>query len=426
VGSATFASGSKISATFASLSGVEGRYAILTAGSLTGTENLTSASAMPVLFNGAISVQGNEVDLTIARKSAADLGLNRTQGQAYDAIFAAGTRTTALGNSLLQAADVATVKGQFNQLMPDNAGGVFDVVTRGSRLAARHIMDADSLFDISDVGGWLEPFYFHGSKDADGASSYGTSGWGLSFGLEKHLTFGYVGVSVAYIGGSVTDGDWQKVKTNEWEAGLFWRKASGPFYTYARVAAGTVSASSTRTFTGEVDDTALGYTAYGSWKGLALSGSAGASYKVTFHNNLSLKPMVAVDYYRLHERGYAETNADAIDLTVDGRTSSALTATPTLTLGWSTGEVTKDYRPITLELEGGPRANLSGDLGTTTAAFVNGNRFSLTPDALKSGWTAEARILGGGFDHSWKIAAGADKTNGGVDYSARASLNVAF
>jgi hypothetical protein len=425
--SATFTSGSKISATLTSLSNVEGNYKILTASTLTGASSFDGTTAdLPVLFQGTISVDSNNIYLDIARKTAAQLGLNRTQGQAYDAIFAAGEQTTQLGNSLLQAADVSTLKTQFNQLMPDNAGGVFDVVTRGSRLAYRHITDSDSLFDISDVGGWLEPFYFHGSKYGDGAVGYTDDGWGLSLGLEKHLSLGYVGVSLAYISGSVKNGDWQKVSTQDWELGAFWRRAAGPLYTYARLGVGTVSASSTRTYSSSVDSTDFSYTAYGSWKGLAVTGAAGASYKFAFKNNITLKPMVTVDYYRLHETGYTETGSDAIALAVDGRTSDSLTATTTLTAGWSMGEVTKDYRPLTFEVEGGPRTLLSGSLGTTTAAFVNGTSFSLTPDALKSGWMTEARILMGGFDYTWKLAAGADKTAGGVDYSARASLNVAF
>ncbi|MET0364889.1 MAG: autotransporter outer membrane beta-barrel domain-containing protein, partial [Sphingobium sp.] len=425
--SASVVSGSKISATLTSLDGVEGHYTILTANSLTGTASFdTTTAVLPVLFRGDITVNANSIDLDITRKTAAELGLTRTQGQAYDAIVEAGINTTQLGTALLQAADVATVQNQFEQLMPDHAGGVFDVVTRGSRLAGRHITDSDSLFDISDVGGWIEPFYFGGSRDADGAVGYKTSGWGLSTGLERNTSIGYVGVSLAYISGSVKTGDWQKVGTQDWELGVFWRKAAGPFYSYARVGAGMVSMSSTRTFSSTADDTDFSYSSYGNWKGLAITGAAGVSYKFELKGNFSLKPMVTVDYYRLHERGYAETGSDAIDLTVQGRTSDSLTATPTLTMGWSVGPVTPDYCPLTFELEGGPRTQLAGQLGTTTAAFVDGAQFSLTPDALKGGWMAEARILEGSFDHMWKVAAGAEKTVGGIDYSARASLNVAF
>ncbi|MFT3965964.1 MAG: autotransporter domain-containing protein [Sphingobium sp.] len=425
--SATFASGSKISATLASLDGVEGRYTILTADTLSGTASFDSTTAvLPVLFKGDITVNTNSIDLQITRKTAAELGLSRTQGQAYEAIIAAGINTTKLGDSLLQAADLGTLKSQFQQLLPAHSGGVFDIVTRGSRLASRHITDADSLFGISDVGGWLEPFYFKGSRDEDGAVGFRTTGWGVSTGLERNTGVGYVGVSLAYIDGSVKTGDYQKVKAQDWELGVFWRKAAGPFYSYARLGAGLLTAAATRTFSGTADDTDFTYTAYGNWKGLALTGSAGASYTFALKGNLTLKPMVVVDYYRLHERGYSETGSAAIDLTVEGRTSDSLTAAPTLTVGWSMGQVTPDYRPLTFEIEGGPRAQLAGQLGTTTAAFADGAQFSLTPDALKGGWMAEARILQGSFDHSWKFGAGAEKTVGGIDYSARASLNVAF
>jgi hypothetical protein len=424
---ATFASGSKISATLASLSNVEGRYTVVSAGSLTSAATFEDTSAeLPVLFKGELSVSGNNILLDISRKSATELGLTRSQGQAYNAIFANGIANTALGSSLLQASDVSTLQSQFEQLMPDHAGGVFDLVRRGSRLASRHLTDADSLFDISEVGGWLEPIYFKGSKDADGTVGYKTSGFGFSAGLERLTNVGYVGFSIAYIGGNVKTGDYQEVKSQDWEIGAFWRRSAGPLYTYARVAAGLVSLSATRSFTGSVDSVDLSYSAYGSWKGLALTGAAGASYRFDLGGNITLKPMASLDYYRLHEGDYQETGSAPMILAVDSRNSSALTATTTLTVGWSVGEVTKDYKPLTFELEGGPRSALSGTLGTTTAAFTDGERFSLTADKLKSGWMAEARILESAFDHGWKLAAGAEKTAGGVDYSARASLSVAF
>lgn len=424
--SATFAAGSKISATLTSLSNVAGQYTVVTAGSLSSAATFDTSAQLPVLFKGDLSVSGNSIILDIARKSAAELGLTRSQGQAYDAIFANGIVNTSLGASLLQASDVPGLQSQFEQLLPDHAGGVFDVVRRGSRLATRHLTDADSLFTISDVGGWLEPIYFKGSKDADGTVGYKTDGFGFSFGLERTTSLGYVGFSVAYIGGNVNTGDYQKVTSQDWEVGAFWRRAAGPLYTYARVGAGFVSLSSTRNFTGAVNSAALSYTAYGKWNGLSLNGAAGASYRINLGKTLTLKPMVSLDYYRLHEGAYQETGSAPMILAVDGRNSNALTATSTVTIGWSVAEPTNDYKPLTFEIEGGPRSALSGTLGTTTAAFTGGDRFSLTPDGLKSGWMAEARILESAFDHGWKLAAGAEKTAGGIDYSARASLSVAF
>ena len=69
--------------------------------------------------------------------------------------------------------------------LPDYAGGVFDLVTRGSRLAAQHVQDDSSLFTISNVGGWFEPIYFHGGKKTTGTAAYSDHGFVLSGGLER-------------------------------------------------------------------------------------------------------------------------------------------------------------------------------------------------------------------------------------------------
>jgi hypothetical protein len=426
VGTATFASGSKIAAKIDSLASAAGSYHILTATTLTGTPTFDStATGLPLLFKGTLTVEGNDIMLDITRKSATELGLTSSQSQGYEAIYAAALNSATLASSLLQASDMATLQGQMSSLLPDHSGGVFDFMTRGARLTTRHLTDDSSLFDISDAGGWLEPVYFHGSKKETGTAAYTVSGGGLSTGFERVTGIGNVGVSFAWLTGSIKNGTWQSTKANSLSLGAFWRHAAGPLYAFAQVGGNKLSLKSTRTFTGEVDSAAVTLSAAGSWKGWGLSSTAGASWKFE-SGNFSLKPMVVVDYYRLHETGYAETGSTAIALTVDGRTSSALSAATTLTAGWSKGESSHQGRPFTVEVEAGRRNHLSGTLGTTTASFADGSQFSITPDALKSGWIGEARILQGGMDYTWKLAAGAEHTVGGVDYSGRASLSIAF
>ncbi|MEL0210546.1 MAG: autotransporter, partial [Novosphingobium sp.] len=179
VNSATFASGSKVTATITSLAKAEGSYTILKAGNLEGTPVFDATSTvLPVLFNGEIDVVGETLVLDVSRKTAAQLGLSAPLGAAYNAIYAQGTAQSALGNSLLQADDVADLTGQFSQLLPDYAGGVFDFVTRSGRIASRHLMDDSSLFEISNVGGWFEPIWFRGSKDETGTAGFKVKGWG--------------------------------------------------------------------------------------------------------------------------------------------------------------------------------------------------------------------------------------------------------
>lgn len=427
VNTASFASGSKISAKISSLEDAAGSYTILTAGTLEGSPSFDSTTTeLPVLFNGEVSVEGESLVLDISRKTATELGLTAPQAAAYDAIFAQGIAYEDLGSSLLQVDDEAALKGQFNQLLPDYAGGVFDFVTRSGRIGSRHLMDDSSLFDISNVGGWFEPIYFRGTKDETGTAGFTVKGWGISAGLERVTGIGNIGVSFIYTKGDITTGDYQKVDAGNYELGGFWRYGSGPFYAFAKASIGRVSLNSTRTFTGAVDSSDLVYSATGSWSGWTVGGQGGLSYKAQLGGGLSLKPMAKFDYYRLSEKGYTESGDEEIALTVAKRTSDVLTGTGSLTASWSAGEWSRDDRPFTVELEGGYRSRLAGKLGDTVANFEDANQFRLTADSVKSGWTTEARILAGGMDYTWQVAGGAEQIQGGVDYSIRASLSVAF
>ncbi|MBC2667827.1 autotransporter domain-containing protein [Novosphingobium piscinae] len=424
---ASFATGAKVSATVSSLAKAPGSYRILTAGALSGTPTFTdSTTVLPLLFKGAVAAEGNDLVLTIARKSASELGLTSSQGAGYDAIYANATNYSALANSLLEVDGQTALATQFDALLPDHAGGVFDFVTRGSRLATRHVTDDSSLYKISEVGAWLEPAYFRGSKTATGTAGWTSSAFGLTGGWEKGTAIGMLGVTGAWFGGTIHNGAAQAVKTNSYELGAFWRISKGPFYAFARTSLGRVTAASTRTFTGTSSGSALSYTAASSWSGWWASGSGGASYKFALPGNFTLKPMATVDFVGLRENAHTETGSAAILLNVGRRRSSALTARTTLTAGWSFGASSHDGRPFTIELEGGRRNQLAGRMGVTTANYTDGASFAITPDALKSGWLGEARILQGGFDYTWQLAAAAEKTLGGTDLSLRAGLSVAF
>lgn len=427
VNTATFATGSKVTATITSLDKAVGNYTFLKADTLTGAPVFDATNTqLPVLFNGAINRVGETLVLAVTRKTAAQLGLTAPQAAAYDAIYKQGTAVANLGSSFLQVEDAAALQGQFNQLLPDYAGGVFDFVTRSGRIASRHLMDDSSIFDISEVGGWFEPVYFRGTKDQTGTAAFEVKGWGLSVGLERDIGAGYLGLSFLYTKGDITTSDYQKTDASNYELGLFWRLASGPFYAFAKASGGRVSLNSTRQFTGAVNGSALSYTANGRWKGWTVGGQGGVSYRADLGGNLSLKPMAKFDYYRLSEKGYTETGSEQIALSVAKRTSDLLTGTGSLTAAWSAGEVNRDERPLTLELEGGYRARLAGTLGDTVANFEDGDQFRLVADRMKSGWTSEARLLMGGMDYTWQLAGGAEQIQGGVDYSIRASLSIAF
>lgn len=426
VNTATFESGATVSTSISSLAGAEGSYTILTSNSLTGASELDSeVTDLPVLFKGEITAEGNNLVLDITRKTAGELGLTRSQGEGYEAIYAAALADDPLGSSLLQVDDTAALQKQFDQLLPDHAGGVFDLVTQGSRIAARHLENADSFFDVSNVGGWVEPFVFANTKDPTGTAGYKTDGWGISTGLERKTGIGNLGLSLAYIEGHVKNGDWQRITVSDLELGAFWRLSRGALYAFVQGTGGHVSASSARTFVGTVDDADIYYAANGNWSGWTANARAGASYTLKF-GGFKLRPKAVMEYAWLREDGYEESGSDVIDLTVAQRTSDSLTGTTTLTIGWSAGEQTADFRPFTVEVEGGRRNQLTGQLGATTANFVDGDPFTITPDALDSRWVAEARIFSGGLDYTWKLATGAEQGTSNTAWYVRASLSAAF
>lgn len=429
VNSATFESGAKIETTISSLENADGTYVVLTAGEINGVPDFDSATTeLPFIFTGETSISGNDLILDIRRKAAEELGLTGTGTSAFDAIITASATDDTLATSFLQIEDAATLQSQVDQYLPDHSGGIFDFATRGSRLAALHIMDDSSLYDVSDIGGWIEPIYWGNKKDAGDAASYKNSGWGVSLGLERWSKIGNLGLSYAYTNGNIeNNGGTGTVDASQHEFGAFWRMDSGPLYTFGRISASYLSLSSTRTITTTADDTEYTGSTTGDWNGWMVSAAGGASYDLNVGSRLTFRPKATLDYYRLHEGGYDESGGgDALNLYVDGRTSDAVTAATTVAAVYRMGHKRKGSTPLTFELEGGRRHNLAGSLGTTTASFLDGDDFSLTADGLDSSWLGEARILAGGLDFTWQLSGRAEKTADNIGYSARASLSLAF
>ena len=435
VTNATLEDGAKVTATVSDLGTAEGTYTVLTADNLNVEGSLDSTDTdLPFIYNGDVTSDANNIYLTIERKTTDELGLTKTEASGWNAIYATAQNDDEITESLLQVEDSATLQKQVSALLPDHAGGIFDAVTTADRLVARHLSDETTMFDISDVGGWLEPLYWRNSKDAGSTAGYKSSGWGISAGFERHIGIGYVGVSYAWLQGNVKDnGGTGNLDVGQHDFGVFWRTASGPLMAWARLGASRISIDSTRTYTGTIDDTDFTYDADGKWNGWLLSGLAGASYKFQMSRRLFLKPKLELEQYWLKENGYSETaDSDAMALTVASRTSKETTVTPTLTASYSLGSISPDWHPLTFQFEAGRREILAGNLGSTTAYFNGGDSydagesFTITPESLKGAWIGEAAVLAGGYDFTWKIAARTEQSSTNTSYSLRASLSVAF
>ena len=424
-GNASFAEGSKLAVRIDSVAQAEGRHVFVQAGSVTGGSNLSLNGSLPFLYKGAIdSAAAGQVAVDISRKSAGELGLNRSQAAAYDAVYAALAKDDQIGGAFLTLGDGKSFRKTLRQMLPDHAGGAFESVTQGSRAVARIVADPDAPFvNRGSWGFWLQQVAWGTSKSLGDTASYDVSGWGMSGGAEIITGIGHFGLSLAYLYGKDADGGTaNKVDTNEYEVAGYWRGSWGRLNAWARGGWGHVRFKGTRKFSGSTATQEVERTAKGHWNGNLLSASGGASYRV-IDGRFSLRPIVAVDYYRLSEGSYAEKGGgDAFNLIVAKRKSDELAVSGSLAAGLNFGGADADSGWFRIEFEGGRRQLIGGDLGATRARFAGGETFTLDPEKRKSGWIGRLRAQGGNGAFRIGGEVGAEEQQG----HAALSLRVGF
>jgi hypothetical protein len=429
---ASFDTGSKLALHFSDINHTVGTYAVVTANAITGGSNLaTAGTVLPYLYKATVTNKGTtEIDVAVARKSATELGLNRSEAAAYDAVYAAISADKPIGDSFLGITDGATFNHSLRSLLPDHAGGAFDTVSTASRATARMLADPDA--PIADEGGWafwIQQVGWGRTKAIGDTSGYHINGWGASGGAEiKAGALGRFGLSVAYLAGNDNDvGTTNQVNTNDFEVAAYWRADWGGLHAFARGAWGTVDFKSHRRFDGMDGTDKVLRNAEGKWNGKVYSGTTGLSYKLEL-GNFSLRPQASVDYYHLHEGHYAEDGGGVgVDLIVDGRTSDEFAANGAVALGYNFFDDTADEGGFFRgEIEGGRRQLIGGSLGNTTAHFTGGQSFTLTPEDRTSGWTGAVRLKGG--THAYTISGefSGEQQQNRVSVALRAGLQIGF
>lgn len=428
VNTAEFADGATLDAVITHFLDADGSYTVLNAAQMTGQDTLTlNIDDLPLIYGASLTSDENSVTVDVELYTPEELGLNSAASSAYSALLQTAGENAYLEASILQAEDMDSLEGQFAQMLPEYEGGVFDFITRSSRQSSKRISDNIAHFDEWPVGIWLEPFYVTGSKDKGDTAGYDVSGWGMSGGWEKRLGNNYLGVSGSWSSGTSSTGDYRDVDITKYEVAAHWRATLGNFYGFARAGYFWANMDGSNTFTGTVSDSEFTYDSTGEWKGTGYTAVIGGSYDYRVNRMLTLRPKIVLDHYRLDEKGY-ETSADidALALTVDKRSSDVTALTPSLVSSFRLDRQNIRDNPLTAEFEAGYRSVLAGDIGSLTASFEESDSFTLLPSSLQGGWTTEARLKGGGWDHAWLIGIGAEQTSGNIDLSARASLNIAF
>ncbi|BBB11751.1 autotransporter outer membrane beta-barrel domain-containing protein [Sphingopyxis sp. FD7] len=426
-GNASFGAESKLALQLSSIEEAEGEHIVLTAGSITGANNLTaSQTLLPFLYKGTLTSTATQLIVDVERKSVNELGLNRSEGRAFDAVLDAVVAEQKIEDVFLGITDGDQFRAQLQQMLPEHEGGVFETVTSGSRALARHLLDPNAPYqDEGKWGYWVNQAVWGTSKGIGNTASYDVSGWGISLGAEIESDVGNFGGSIAFLSGKDSNGsNANEVSTSQFEGALHWRLRSDGFMAHARVSGAPVKLKGTRIFRAEAGAEDIEETMKGKWDATLWSASGSVAYD-TRVGGLTLRPMVAVDYYKLQEDGYQETGGgDALDLTVLDRDSDELAVTGTVTLGLEFGGADEYDGWTRFELEGGRRQIVSGTLGATTASFKDGTPFTLIPDDRTSGWVGRLRGIAGNSAFQVAGELSAEEQQSHVGWAFRASLRV--
>lgn len=426
-GTARFASGSRLQIGITEIGQAEGRFTVLRAGTLQGVPVLaTDQVLLPFLFQGALASDAapGEIAVQIRRKTAAELGLNRSEASAYPAAYALLLADAPIGNAFLAINEGAAFRRALGSLLPDHAGGVFETATQGSRATARFLADPRApLVDMGRWGFWLQQSVWGTDKARGQTASYDLRGWGFSGGAELLTGAGNFGVSLAYLDSeSRQDETSNEVAVSHYELGLYWRGSFGGLRGWVRASAALLNMDSSRLFAGTAAGNPVRRINGGSWDGQLYSGAAGLLYEAKLGRRLALRPAVSIDYYRLSEDGYAESGGGATALTVRGRTGDELAGTASATLGYLLGR--EDAGWLRIELEGGRRQILGGSLGDTVARFGQGPEFRLAAEERTDGWLGRLRLIGGNPGFTLGGEASAEEQQGRAALAFRVSLQI--
>jgi hypothetical protein len=426
-GAATFASGAQIGVSLDALqTASSATYTLvqtnnaLTVGSLPAAL-LTNA---PYLYTATASATGSDLDVTLTLKNAEQLGLNPSGAAAFNAVFAALEKNTAIADAIIQPTTKYGFLQLYNQMLPDQGIGTFESLEAATqKIANLTEQTPDAGTRVAGGSAWLQEVNST-IKHEDGETLGATDKvFGLVGGYERMGPGGgAVGVTLAYLNigdtGTYSPVDGSMV-TNLAEVGAYYRRAWGDLRFSVRGAGGYSWFNERREFvtTGVTD------ISYGSWNGYFADAHAGLEYEQHF-GSFYVRPEVSFDYLYLNEDAHdGFGGGPGFDLDVAQRISQRGTAAGLVSFGTQYGHDAW-FRP---EIFGGYRVVAFGNIGDTTAAFTGGNPFTLGPGDTNGGWIVAGFSLKAGTPLSYVAIEGeADISNSEQRYDVYLSGRAMF
>lgn len=191
----------------------------------------------PFIYNVTLDVAdtNNAIDATFAIKSAAEMGLNRTQAAARDVVLAHMRGQSDLGRAIAGFATAEDFKTGFDQLLPQYGDGTFRqlaaLADSAGGAVSQHMRIAKAAGGRKSDG-WVQQFgdYLNLEATADRPRVNGSS-FGVSFGYDSALfgldalgLFGQLG----WTGVEEKNGPFNELRGEHFSAGLYLADSFGP------------------------------------------------------------------------------------------------------------------------------------------------------------------------------------------------------
>jgi hypothetical protein len=385
-GAVNIASGAQLGLRLTSLLTAPTSYTVITGGTLTaGTINQDLLGGTPYLYVASSRVDTNNVYLDVRRRTSSEIGMNQAQSSAYDATFAALTKDKDIATAYLTQTTKDGFLGLYDQMMPDQGEGFFAAmqdVTHAISQATAFRPDPGDRYGPDSL--WIQEINTLVRRDTDDTMGSDTQAFGFVGGYEAMGDAGgALGLTLAYV--SIEEHDiaakvGEQTTGNFVQLGGYWRRAIGGWRMNIGGGGGYGWYDGDRTFnTGDLNgDGAADVQRHNSakWNGYTFNAFAGTAYEAKFGRYFA-RPEAYLDYLYLSEGERKESGGgDGFDQIVHKRKSSSLTGDVGVVFGADYG---RDlwWRP---EVRVGYRQRLAGDIGDTTAQYVNGG----TPFTLAS------------------------------------------
>lgn len=386
----------------------------------------------PYMYVATSRADANNVYIDVRQKTAAEIGLNRAETSAYDAVNQALGKDSALAGTFLNQSTRDGYRDLYDQMLPDQGEGLFAALQSvNQQISAATMFRPDPGDRYGPDSVWVQEINSLTRRETSQTLGSDTQAFGFVAGYEAMGDAGgALGLTLAYT--SVEEHDTvakvgEQTTASFIQTGAYWRRSVGGWRFNTGGGVGYGFFKGDRRFIAP-DDNADGVADLilknnADWKGLTANAFAGVAYEQKF-GRFFARPEGRLDYVWLREGKRAETGGgDGFDLTVDKRTSSNLSGELGVVFGADFGKNVW-WRP---EVRVGYRQTLAGSVGDTVARFNGGNPFTLAALNDKDGAVTAGFALRAGTPMSYLgIEGGVEATKKQKRYNLRLAGRAMF